>query len=108
MSMAERQPFDRHHWNNKPAAPKKVKYYIVEIRLTGRTRLSAAAKRRQTAVEIVATMCHKPPIAASAKKVSVYRAPHLLCCRALEVQKVVCAPDALHLRQPVNAYNEVV
>ena len=30
--------------------------------------------------------------------VSVHRAPHLLCCRALEVQKyVLCAPDALHL-----------
>ena len=40
--------------------------------------------------------------------VSVYRVPHLLCCRALEVQKVVCAPDALQLRHPVNAYNEVV
>jgi DMSO/TMAO reductase YedYZ molybdopterin-dependent catalytic subunit len=37
--------------------------------------------------------------------VSVHRAPHLLCCRALEVQKYVCAPDALHLRHPVNAYN---
>ena len=78
MSMAERQPFDRHHWNNKPAAPKKVKYYIVEIRLTGRTRLSAAVKRRQTAVEIVATMCHKRPLPHLQKKVSVYRAPHLL------------------------------
>jgi len=30
--------------------------------------------------------------------VSGHRAPHLLCCRALEVQKVVCAPDSLHLR----------
>ena len=105
MSMAERQPLDRHHWNNKPAAPKKVKYYIVEIRLTGRTRLSAAVKRRQTAVEIVATMCHKRPLPHLQKKVSVYRAPHLLCCRALEVQKYVCAPNALHLRHPVNAYN---
>ena len=38
-------------------------------------------------------------------KVSVHRAPHLLCCRALEVQKYVCAPDALHLRHPVNTYN---
>jgi hypothetical protein len=37
--------------------------------------------------------------------VSVHRAPHLLCCRALEVQKYVCAPDALHLRHPLNAYN---
>ena len=42
------------------------------------------------------------------KGVSVHRAPHLLCCRALEVQKYVCAPDALHLRHPVNAYNYVV
>ena len=40
--------------------------------------------------------------------VSVYRAPHLLCCRALEVQKVVCAPDASYLRHPVNAYYQVV
>jgi hypothetical protein len=37
--------------------------------------------------------------------VSVHRAPHLLCYRALEVQKYVCAPDALHLRHPVTAYN---
>ena len=37
--------------------------------------------------------------------VSVHRAPHLLCCRALEVQKYVCAPDVLHLQHPVNAYN---
>ena len=44
----------------------------------------------------------------AAKKVSVHRAPHLFCCRALEVQKYVCAPDALHLRHPVNAYNWVV
>ena len=42
------------------------------------------------------------------KTVSLHSAPHLLCCRALEVQKYVCAPDALHLRHPVNAYNEVV
>jgi hypothetical protein len=42
------------------------------------------------------------------KIVSVHRAPHLLCCRALEVQKYVCAPDALHLRHPVNAYNYLV
>jgi hypothetical protein len=41
-------------------------------------------------------------------KVSVHRAPHLLCCRALEVQKYVCAPDALHLWHPVNTYNYVV
>ena len=40
--------------------------------------------------------------------VSVHKAPHLLCCRAFEVRKYVCAPDALHLRHPVNAYNEVV
>jgi hypothetical protein len=40
--------------------------------------------------------------------VSVYRVLHLLCSRALEVQKVVCAPDALHLRHPANAYNDVV
>jgi hypothetical protein len=33
--------------------------------------------------------------------ISVHRAPHLLCCRALEVQKYVCAPNALHLRHPV-------
>ena len=26
------------------------------------------------------------------KAVSVHMAPHLLCCRALEVQKYVCAP----------------
>ena len=37
--------------------------------------------------------------------VSVHRAPHLLCCWALELQKYVCAPDALHLRHPVYAYN---
>jgi hypothetical protein len=42
------------------------------------------------------------------KIVSVHRAPHLLCCRALEVQKYVYAPGALHLRHPANAYNEVV
>ena len=36
--------------------------------------------------------------------VSIHRAPHLLCCRTLEVQKYVCAPDALHLLHPVNAY----
>jgi hypothetical protein len=40
--------------------------------------------------------------------VSVHKAPHLLFCRALEVHKVVCAPNALHLRYPVNAHNEVV
>jgi hypothetical protein len=40
--------------------------------------------------------------------VSVYRAPHLLCCRELEVQKYDCVPDALHLQHPVIAYNEVV
>ena len=34
--------------------------------------------------------------------VSVHRAPHLLL--RLEVQKYVCAPDALHLQHPVNAY----
>jgi hypothetical protein len=39
------------------------------------------------------------------KKVSLHKAPHLPCCRALEVQKYVCAPDALHLRHPVNACN---
>jgi hypothetical protein len=39
--------------------------------------------------------------------VSVRRAPHLLCCRTLEVRKYACAPDALHLRHPVNAYFEV-
>ena len=39
------------------------------------------------------------------KPVSVQREPDLLCCRALEVQKYVCVPDALHLRHPVNAYN---
>ena len=37
--------------------------------------------------------------------VSVHRAPHLLCCRAHEVQKYGCAPEALHLRHPVNLYN---
>jgi 2-keto-3-deoxy-L-rhamnonate aldolase RhmA len=42
------------------------------------------------------------------KGVRVHRAPHLLCCRALEAQKYVCAPDVVHLRRPVNAYNEVV
>jgi hypothetical protein len=40
--------------------------------------------------------------------VSIHRALHLICCRAFEVQKVVCAPDALDLRHPVNAYIEVV
>jgi hypothetical protein len=39
------------------------------------------------------------------KFVRIHRAPHLLCCRVLEVQKVVCAPDALNLRHPVNAHN---
>ena len=29
--------------------------------------------------------------------VCFHRAPHLLCRRALEVQKYVCAPDASHL-----------
>jgi hypothetical protein len=37
--------------------------------------------------------------------VNIHWAPHLLRCRALEVQKYVRAPDALHLRHPVNAYN---
>jgi len=32
-------------------------------------------------------------------------APHLLCCRALEVQKYVYALGASHLRHPVNAYS---
>ena len=49
-----------------------------------------------------------PPGTIDKKIVSVLRAPHLLCCRAIEVQKVVCAPDALHLRHPVHAHNEVV
>ena len=40
--------------------------------------------------------------------VSVHRAPHLLCCRALEVRKYVCAPDALHLRHPVNGYEAFI
>jgi hypothetical protein len=40
--------------------------------------------------------------------VIIHRVPHLLCCRALEVQQYVYAPDALHLRHPVNAYNEMV
>ena len=48
-----------------------------------------------------------PPGTIGKTIVSVLRAPHVLCCRALEVQKDVCAPDALHLRHPVNAYNEV-
>jgi hypothetical protein len=29
----------------------------------------------------------------------------LLCCQALEVQKYDCAPNALHVQHPVNAYN---
>ena len=37
--------------------------------------------------------------------VSGHKAPLLLYCRALEVQKDVCAPDALHPRHPVNAYD---
>jgi hypothetical protein len=41
-------------------------------------------------------------------RLSVLRSPHLLCCRALEVQQYVCAPDALNLRHPVIAYNEVL
>ncbi len=36
--------------------------------------------------------------------VRIHRAPHLLCCRTLEVQKYVCASDALQLRYPVNSY----
>ena len=40
--------------------------------------------------------------------VIVHSAPHLLCCRAHEVQKYVCASDALHLRYPVNDYNQMV
>jgi hypothetical protein len=44
----------------------------------------------------------------TALSVSVHMEPHLLCCRALEVRKVVCAPDALHLRHQVYAYNQVV
>jgi hypothetical protein len=40
--------------------------------------------------------------------VSVHRAPHLLCCRALEVQKYVCEPGALHLQHPVNGYEFAV
>ena len=39
------------------------------------------------------------------KTVSVHRVPHLFCCRALEVHKYVCAPDALHRRYPINTYN---
>ena len=37
--------------------------------------------------------------------VRINRASHLLCCRALEVQKYVYALDALHLRHPVNSYS---
>ena len=37
--------------------------------------------------------------------VSIHRAPHLLCSRAIEVRKkYVCMPGASHLRHPVNAY----
>ena len=49
-----------------------------------------------------------PPGTIDKKIVSILRTPHLIWCRALEVQKVVCVPDALHLRHPVNTYNEVV
>jgi penicillin V acylase-like amidase (Ntn superfamily) len=44
----------------------------------------------------------------NAPTVSVHRALHLLCCRTLEVQKYVFAPDVLHLQHPVNAYNKMV
>jgi hypothetical protein len=81
--------------------------YRQQSALTDRKPAYSPVKHRQTAVEIVAAMCHKRPLPHLQKKVSVYRAPHLLCCRALELQKYVCAPDALHLRHPVNAYNEV-
>jgi len=40
--------------------------------------------------------------------VIIHRAPHLFCCRALEVQKVVYALDASHLRHPVNDYRSLV
>ena len=33
-------------------------------------------------------------------RVSVHRAPHLPCCRALEVQKYVCAPERLASAAP--------
>ena len=46
-----------------------------------------------------------PPGTIDKTIVSVHRAPHLLCCRATEVEKYVCAPEALHLRHPVIAYN---
>jgi hypothetical protein len=40
----------------------------------------------------------------SINRVSVYRTPHLLCCRALEVQGSTSAyPPASHLQHPVNA-----
>jgi hypothetical protein len=45
-----------------------------------------------------------PETTGAIAEVSVHRAPHLLCSRALEVRKYVCVPDALHLRHPVNAY----
>ncbi len=38
-------------------------------------------------------------------KVSVHRAPHLLCYRALEVQQIRLRTGALHLRHPINAYS---
>jgi len=37
--------------------------------------------------------------------VSVHRALHLLRWRSLEVHEYVCMPAALHLQNPVNAYN---
>ena len=40
------------------------------------------------------------------KKVSGQRALHPLSRRALDVQKDVSAPEALHLRHPVDTYNE--
>ena len=64
--------------------------------------LSAGRRRRRVAVRPAAGPVNRIE---SGRPLSVHMAPHLLCCRALEVQKYVCVPDALHLRHPVNAYN---
>ncbi len=47
--------------------------------------------------------CHQPIFITDkpAAAVSVHRDPHLLCCRTVEIQQVVCAPDALHLTASV-------
>jgi len=42
------------------------------------------------------------------KSRNIHSAPHLSCCRALEVQKVICAPDAVQSQLPVTGYEKPI